>query len=1026
MMGLAWILAAIVLLATPWRRLTRADPTAVAALVFMGLALLSTAGELPLTRFTLEGFRLAPPLLDDEDVPLLSLGSDADAEASTTLDVPGLRPEDGLVDVLVEEAGTGWDVELRPRSLEPPGHPLVGLPDPERTFTQTNVRRLRGGERLIVCPGQPARPRDASGAEDPGAFQASDVEGGCFETSLDVEIRGGRVRVGPCDLTFEARGTLWDRALFWETRERAVALLDLYHHDERCRPYRIDGRTVFWPRRDRDGQHTDVLGSFLLLHGGEVWLVVRDPESRLRVEGLEAEPPVVTARGVDEVDIEILDLVLRPAFEDIALESLVRSSADGARARPVCEQGYADEPDTPSYSGEALCKRIPVRYSRHRVRLQLGERPMVLPRSASSVTLRPDCEAPPCTVEDIEAVYLSGTHGTSDVDAATLSFPLTLTRGSSLAASIGFSRDPADCGDHTDGVCALVSTRSGRWVHEPGHVIPLGDPDGEQHLMRIVLFGVPWWLLGLIGGAFVLQAALLPVPSRGPFGVVIAYVQVLLAARALYGFKVMAGFPHDAEGVVSAVLGAAVIPVALRVAAGPLDGARALRALACLALTALPIAWLHGAGTLPLGIDDGEIVNVGWGLGLCLGLGAVVAGGGPRLIALAREHVGRGGAAEIGLVTLLVLLTVGRSALATLGRERLAGIPIILWYYVVVIVVGAAWLAVARRDRLGRFGRGLVLLAATGGAVLVTGGDKGAALVMVPALVTALFFAWWSRIREEPWRHVARIGAVPALIAIGALSYLAFEARRIDEQVLPDVPDASGAWVASPAGFQCPEPAAGATGRSAAFDLEQAEEAFEWSNVDVRIQEYLVPGTANRVGTRTAAQVHESMAVMRRYSAGRQPSLFGTGYLESGIRRYGEAEVDAQLFDGVPSVLVASEGGTAALIGLLLVGLAVVWHVVGFVERDLPAPPTRDGPLATAREPLQRALRFVAVGALLVPVWTTVLMVGGNVGVLPFTGQSTPMLSVRSGADLILTPLLLLICFGALRGLIDMEASDGV
>jgi hypothetical protein len=62
-----------------------------------------------------------------------------------------------------------------------------------------------------------------------------------------------------------------------------------------------------------------------------------------------------------------------------------------------------------------------------------------------------------------------------------------------------------------------------------------------------------------------------------------------------------------------------------------------------------------------------------------------------------------------------------------------------------------------------------------------------------------------------------------------------------------------------------------------------------------------------------------------------------------------------------------------------------------------------------------RALSFVALAAGGVPAWTTLLMTGGNFGVLPFTGQSTPLLVVLSGMDLIVAPTLWVLALGATR-----------
>ena len=62
-------------------------------------------------------------------------------------------------------------------------------------------------------------------------------------------------------------------------------------------------------------------------------------------------------------------------------------------------------------------------------------------------------------------------------------------------------------------------------------------------------------------GLFALQAWALR-PSLPALIAVLAGVQTLIAARALFGFKIMTRFPHDAEGLTTAILAAAWIPLA--------------------------------------------------------------------------------------------------------------------------------------------------------------------------------------------------------------------------------------------------------------------------------------------------------------------------------------------------------------------------------------------------------------------------------------------------------------------------------
>src|SRR4029078_1556699 len=99
----------------------------------------------------------------------------------------------------------------------------------------------------------------------------------------------------------------------------------------------------------------------------------------------------------------------------------------------------------------------------------------------------------------------------------------------------------------------------------------------------------------------------------------------------------------------------------------------------------------------------------------------------------------------------------------------------------------------------------------------------------------------------------------------------------------------------------------------ASLDLDAYPDIATQSNIGIRLDDYFVPGVADRAGTRAGAEVNEFIQVMRRYAAGPYGEFFGSGYLSAEVRRYGRAEVNAQLFDGVPSILLAAEGGTAAV-----------------------------------------------------------------------------------------------------------------
>jgi hypothetical protein len=169
------------------------------------------------------------------------------------------------------------------------------------------------------------------------------------------------------------------------------------------------------------------------------------------------------------------------------------------------------------------------------------------------------------------------------------------------------------------------------------------------------------------------------------------------------------------------------------------------------------------------------------------------------------------------------------------------------------------------------------------------------------------------------------------------------------------------------------------------------------------MDEFVVRGAATRSGTRLGAEVHEFMSVLRRYAVGPEGRFAGSGFMTAEVRRYGLSEVEAQLSDGAPTTLVASEGGPLATLCLMALHGIVVW---AFARRH--------GDLLR-RPGAVPALSFGALAAVSVPAWATILMLGGNLGVLPFTGQSTPLLAVLSGTDLVLAPALWILALALTR-----------
>jgi hypothetical protein len=269
-------------------------------------------------------------------------------------------------------------------------------------------------------------------------------------------------------------------------------------------------------------------------------------------------------------------------------------------------------------------------------------------------------------------------------------------------------------------------------------------------------------------------------------------------------------------------------------------------------------------------------------------------------------------------------------------------------------------------------------------------GDKGAALVLLPPLMVAAVMCWWPR-----ERGVSRLLAIGVALAVvlGATGF--FGVHELLDRVFPPVARDSAQWESDVRGRACP---AGSPSVDDPFALTDYPRVLDRGNIGLRMDEWFLPGASNRAGTRVGAQVHESLTILQRYAAGQDGSAAGSGYLSVPIRRYGSAEVDAQLFDGVPSVLVASEGGTLALAGLLLLHMALS---AGVLRR---AAVMLEGPEPSA--PRRSVLVFGMVVTGLIPAWTTYLMVGNNLGLFPFTGQCTPLLGVLSGTDLLLAPVL--------------------
>jgi hypothetical protein len=356
----------------------------------------------------------------------------------------------------------------------------------------------------------------------------------------------------------------------------------------------------------------------------------------------------------------------------------------------------------------------------------------------------------------------------------------------------------------------------------------------------------------------------------------------------------------------------------------------------------------------------------------------------------------------------LSALVIARLGLAYAGWERVGGVAVSLIYWPTVIVLLGCVVAHSvdsaagdhfRRASARRHASWVVpalAVCAVGAQGLVLFGDTGAALVLFPPLFTA---AWWSR-AVSPGK--LRVGALLGVSAIaGGLAYGVFADASYPPVGAHELwrPRKQANSLRSPI---CPAP--DRENEDTPLDLSDFGDIFQRRNVRVRLDEIFVANAANRLGTRVGAEVHESIRIRNRYAAGLEPTLLGTGFLSATVRRFGNAEVRALLADGAPSVLLAAEGGTASVLGLALLQLAALLAVVRTVDARThvsSAPPC--------------GAVFVAVACTALPTWATLLMLGGNFGVLPFTGQNTPMLSVQSGFDLLLAPVLWCIALAALR-----------
>jgi hypothetical protein len=773
-------------------------------------------------------------------------------------------------------------------------------------------------------------------------------------------------------------------------------VLDLYHYETgRCVPQPVDESTPFWARRDGRGGWYLPLRSFVWLRGGEARLALLDPPETLELRGAQAEPAVgVVAEGPGPHRVQVLEARVDVPY-DVPCQAEAQARGD--------------------LSGGALCKRLRVSFRLPSLDLFLTpERLVVVPPVPPAITVDAACDGRArCGLADLQAAYFKETELDVKPNVPLLWFGLTAAGGEPLAAHLRFDDDARACG-RTPPPCLVVGTRDGSFVHPAAGRLALGSADGEQVYLRATLLALPWWLAGLLVGLLLVSAALWARLAEGALGrltvATVAVAAVLLSARALFGFKLLARYPHDPEGLAGTLLGWVVLPTALACAARADDARGAWRAVVALlpGLALLAVLWRSDIVTLSSRLA----------LSLALGLSALL------VLSLSIARWGRAGWERLNArpewrhwVTLLALVAVARLGLAVVGFERVFDVPLLALYWPASIVLlglvlrrvdGAApwpaWLPAGSVPALA--------LTAVVAAQALGRGDTGAAFVLAPPLALAAAFVWGARTLPLGARPL-RLAAAALVLAAAGGAY-AYHAHL--DRLYPAVA-AERVWSARDEehkgrGYLCPEDD---ETRLAALDLTPHAPVFDHGNLAVRGDDYLLAGAANRAGTRVGAEVHEFMAVLRRYAAGPTDDLAGAGYLGAEVRRYGAREVQAQLADGVPSLLVAAEGGSLAVLGLL--GLhALLLHA--FASRHAELAQVLRGP--------DRALGFIALACAGVPAWTTLLMVGGNFGLLPFTGQSTPLLVVFSGMDLVVAPALWVIALGATRLAEERAAAGGV
>ncbi len=968
----------------------------------MLVALQSVDDGLEILRVRLRGFEVVNR--DGADFRL------ADDDAAVDNDLPAIgmdrvrgftTPVAVHVDrVLVRSSTTGDQPGFSVR-LDYPEEPLdvfVGLETPDRPFPFNRVYELTSGDTITVCPGNSR----------------------CETRKVTVRKRQGRWYLGPCALSGWFGGEMQDST-------RTFSLLDLYHYaPDRCVPHRVTADTSLWIHEvggDRPAE--DDIRSFFLYKDERLFFALLDPKDLVATSFAEQRPTeAITERTSSGPPIRIKMMWKDRRFLQERIYD--EPSVD----EPLC--GYAGTPEETDYSGRRLCKRLRVYLPETELAVTLTDhvRITVPPTAAPSVSL--SCSNPPrgpeataprerCEDRPLAAAYTANTRFRPS-GVPVLSFPVRLVGGEPISEVLRIENGP-DCGPL--GVpCLVAKGRANERAYPIGVIAALGSGDSERHLIDATYFPSPRWLWALLAAASLQLLFIIGLRSRRgdtlplyPAAVVGAAL-LLLTVRLLFAYKVVALFPHDQEAMDLAISAIMIVPALLAAIAWPaakIPEPRAYRS----SLWPLDARWLAGLRAAVVGAavlllcarldvvsPPDRLLTTGWLLGLAAitfiasgvlngalcGLRATVI----RLrqaIPIARLQTDDDTVLPArGLWFALALLLLVRGLLAVYGRESLGGVRVLLWFLPSALLLTGVVLGrlqdQPRRAMIATIGVAAALF-------LAQWTDKGAGVVVcVPVVAIGLFLSARG-LRQTPASRVVLGVALVAALGTAALWTWA----RITEASLPPVRDGPSRWsllsqTDGGKNLLCP---VSPKGKDGALDLERYAPLFDLSNTEVRLREFLVPGAATRIGTRVSTRVAESLAIMRRYAAGKETSMWGSGYLSAPVREYGRHELRALLSDGVSSVLGASEGGTAGILGLMGLYLLLLWIALGHAG------------LTSDRRALPFEHVWPGLIALFSLAWMTWFMCAGNIGLLLFSGQNVPFLVVQSGMDVVLPTLLFML-----------------